>query len=172
LALYAAVRAGHGTALLFVPPVLINGFVAWLFGHTLIRGRTPLVERVVHAMHGPGAATVTADILLYARHVTVFWTVLMSALTATNLLLATFASPGGLVRIAGFDPAVAVPLEAWSLFANVLNYVIVAAAFAVEYALRTHRFQHQPYTGFIDFTRKLMAHEELFRAPSRQRKAG
>ena len=165
--LYAAVRSGHGMALLFLPPVLINGFVAWLFGHTLAQGRTPLIERVVHAMHGPGATTVTADMLLYARHVTLFWAVLMSALTVVNLLLAAFASPGGLLRIAGFDPAVAVPLEAWSLFANVLNYVIVAAAFAVEYAVRMRRFPRQPYTGFIDFTRKLMAHEGLFRVPPR-----
>jgi uncharacterized membrane protein len=108
--------------------------------------------------------------LIYARQVTLFWAVLMSALTLVNLLLAALASPGGLLRIAGFDPAVAVPLEVWSLFANVLNYVMVGAAFAVEYALRTRRFPNQPYTGFIDFTRKLMAHEELFRAPSRQRK--
>lgn len=169
LALHAAVRAGHGTALLFLPPVLINGFVAWLFGHTLVAGRTPLIERVVHAMHGAGSAPVTADMLVYARHVTLYWTILLSALTATNFLLAAFASPRGLLRIAGVEPAFAVPLEAWSLFANVLNYVIVATAFAVEYAVRRRRFPQQPYTGFIDFTRKLMAHEALFRAPSRQR---
>jgi uncharacterized membrane protein len=170
LVLPAAVRSGHGMALLFLPPVLINGFVAWLFGHTLLEGRTPLIERVVHAMHGPGDTTVTADMLSYARQVTLFWTVLMSALTVINLLLAAFASPGGLLRIAGFDPAVAVPLEIWSLFANVLNYLVVGAAFAVEYAVRTRRFPRQPYTGFIDFTRKLMAHEELFRAASRRGK--
>ena len=170
LALHAAMRDGQGMVLLFLPPVLINGFVAWLFGHTLVGGRTPLIERVVHAMHGPGTAPVTADMLVYAQRVTLFWAVLMSALTAINFLLAAFASPGGLLRVAGFDPAVAVPLEAWSLFANVLNYVIVGAAFVVEYAVRRRRFPHQPYTGFIDFTRKLMAHEELFRAPPRQRK--
>ena len=172
LGLHATVRAGYGTALLFLPPVLINGFVAWLFGHTLAAGRIPLIERVVHAMHGPGSSAVTPDMLVYARHVTLFWTVLMSALTAVNLLLAAFASPNGLLRIAGFDPALIVPLEAWSLFANVLNYVIVGAAFAVEYAVRTRRFPSQPYTGFIDFTRKLMAHEELFRAQARRRKVG
>lgn len=170
LALHASVRAGYGTALLFLPPVLINGFVAWLFGHTLVKGRTPLIERIVHAMHGPGTAAVTADMLVYARHVTLFWAVLMSSLTAINFLLAAFASPGGLLRIAGFDPAVAVPLAAWSLFANVLNYLIVGVAFVAEYAVRRRRFPHQPYTGFIDFTRKLMAHEELFRAPPRQRR--
>ena len=168
--LFTAVRAGHGTALLFVPPVLLNGFVAWLFGHTLVAGRVPLIERVVHAMHSADAATVTADMLRYARRVTLFWTVLLSALTVINLLLAAFASPGGLLRIAGFEPAVTVPLEVWSLFANVLNYLIVAVAFAVEYAVRRRRFPHQPYTGFIDFTRKLMVHEALFRAPPRRRK--
>jgi uncharacterized membrane protein len=163
LALYAVIQSGHGMALLFIPPVLINGFMAWVFGRTLTQGSTPLIERIVHAMHGAGSGTVTPEMLVYARHVTVFWAGLLSALTVVNLLLAALASPGGLLLIAGFSPAVTVPLEVWSLFANVLNYVIVAAAFVVEYAARVRRFPQQPYAGFVDFTRKLAAHEALFR---------
>jgi len=166
LALLAAVQSGRGMALLFIPPVLINGFMAWVFGRTLAPGSTPLIERIVHAMHGPGAGTVTAAMLVYARHVTVFWAGLLSALTIVNLLLAALASPGGLLLIAGLDPVVTVPLAVWSLFANVLNYVIVAAAFVVEYAARRRRFPQQPYSGFVDFTRKLAAHEALFRPTS------
>ena len=166
LALYAVIQSEHGMALLFIPPVLINGLMAWVFGRTLVPGSTPLIERVVHAMHGPGEGTLTAEMLLYARHVTVFWAGLLSALTIVNLLLAALASPGGLLLIAGLDPAVTVPLAVWSLFANVLNYVIVAAAFVVEYAARRRRFPQQPYTGFVDFTRKLAAHEAMFRQTS------
>jgi uncharacterized membrane protein len=166
LALYAAIQSGHGMALLFIPPVLINGFMAWVFGRTLAPGSTPLIERIVHAMHGPGSGTVTAEMLLYARHVTTFWAGLLAALTIVNLLLAALASPGGLLLIAGLDPAVTVPLAVWSLFANVLNYVIVAGAFVLEYAARRRRFPQQPYAGFVDFTRRLAAHEALFRPNS------
>jgi hypothetical protein len=41
--------------------------------------------------------------------------------------------PDGLLAAAGLQPPFTVPLEVWSLFANVLNYLFVGALFAVEY---------------------------------------
>jgi hypothetical protein len=55
----------------------------------------------------------------------------------------------------GLQPVVTVPLSLWSLFANVLNYLLVAALFVVEFTYRKRRFPHQPYRGLLDFTRRV-----------------
>jgi hypothetical protein len=73
---------------------------------------------------------------------------------AANTVLALIASPQGLLLAAGFTPPVTVPLEVWSLFANVLNYLIVGAFFVLEYGYRRRRFPQQPYRHIFDFLRR------------------
>jgi len=164
--LHAAVSSGHALLLLFLPPILLNGFMVWVFGHTLRRGRVPLIERAARLMHAPGDP-LSDDIVAYARGVTEVWAGTFIVLTAVNFLLAMFARPGGLLLAAGIEPVVAVPLSAWSLFANVLTYGIIAALFLGEYAVRRRRFPQQPYRGLIDFTRRLAALGDLFRPVAR-----
>lgn len=160
--LYAAVEAGSGLTLLLLPPVLLNGIMAWLFGRTLRRGETPLIERAARAMRGPGAV-IGPEVTAYTRRVTQVWTGLFVALAAIDLVLAAFARPGGLLLAAGFSPPVTVPISAWSLFANVLSYLFMAALFAIEFAVRGRRFPNQPYRGFLDFARRLAAQGHIFR---------
>lgn len=162
LGLYAAAGRDGALQLLFLPPVLVNGFMAWVFGHTLRSGHVPLIERVVRAMHGP-QDPLTPAIIAYARHVTLAWAAVLALLAAVNLLLAAVARPGGLLLAAGLDPGISVPLGVWSLFANVLNYALVAALFVVEYLVRRRRFPEQPYRGFVDFTRRLAGLRGMFR---------
>jgi uncharacterized membrane protein len=166
LALIAAAESAHTLLLLFLPPILINGFMSWVFGHTLQRGRTPLIERAIVAVHGT-SANLTSDIVAYARQLTLVWACLFVALTAINLALAALASPGGLLLTVGLHPRVTVPLSAWSLFANVVNYLIVGALFVVEYWLRRGRFPQQSYRGFFDFARRLAGVSEIFRPTTR-----
>src|SRR5262249_45963160 len=108
-------------------------------GQTLLPGRTPLIEQVVHVLHDQGVAPENAA-LVYARRLTLAWTILFVGLAVTNLLLALFASP-----------------EVWSLFANLIAYVIVVAFFAVEYAYRRHRFPKHPYRNVFEFVQRLLA---------------
>jgi len=160
--LYVALAAGRAVSLLLLPPVLLNGFMAWVFGRTLRDGRMPLIEIAARAMRGPGAR-LDDDVVAYARGVTQAWTGLFVVLAVVNLVLAMLARPAGLLVVAGFDPAVSVPLSAWSLFANLLSYLLIAALFAIEFVVRARRFPHQPYSGVIDFTRRLAAQGHLFR---------
>jgi len=162
IGLLAAARSALTLTLLFLPPVLLNGFMAWLFGHTLLHGRTPLIERAIIALHGTDS-DFTSRMRDYARRLTLVWACLFVTLATVNLALAALASPGGLLQSAGFHPVVAVPLDVWSLFANVLNYLIVAALFVVEYWLRRSWFPQQPYKGFMDFTRRLAGVSAMFR---------
>jgi uncharacterized membrane protein len=124
---------------LYLPPVLVPAFLAWIFGQTLLPGRTPLIERLVLVLHGPDTVP-QAGVLVYARHLTLSWTVLFIALAATNLLLAVFAEP-----------------EVWSLFANLIAYVIVLVFFIAEYAYRRRRFPQQPYRNMFEFVQRVLA---------------
>ena len=80
------------------------------------------------------------------------WTALLVVLAVINAALALCADPDGLLLTFGVQPAVTVPLNLWSLFANVLNYLLVAALFVGEFAYRRRRFPQQPYRGLLDFT--------------------
>ena len=124
---------------LYLPPVLVPAFLAWIFGQTLLRGRTPLIERLVLVLHGPDTAP-EDGVLAYARHLTQAWAVLFIGLAATNLLLAIFAEP-----------------EVWSLFANLIAYVIVLVFFVAEYAYRRRRFPQQPYRNMFEFVQRVLA---------------
>jgi uncharacterized membrane protein/3-hydroxymyristoyl/3-hydroxydecanoyl-(acyl carrier protein) dehydratase len=141
---------------LYGPPVLITGFMAWLFGHTLAHGRTPLIEQFARLMRAPDQP-LEAAIVAHARRVTIVWTVLLITLCALNLVLAMVAVPAGLLVSMGIHPPFQVTQTVWSLFANVLNYVFLVALFVGEYAYRRFRFPNLPYSGMVDFLRRAAA---------------
>jgi len=162
--LYAITGSAAAPRLLFLPPVLIIGFMAWVFGHTLRRGRTPLIESIIRALNPQDS--LDEDITSYARRLTGVWTALLVALAVINTALALCAEPGGLLLTFGVQPAVTVPLSVWSLFANVLNYLLVAGLFVGEFMFRRRRFPQQPYSGLLDFTRKVASLGAMFRNPA------
>ena len=149
-------RADAASLVLYLPPTLLNVFLAWLFGHTLAHGSVPLVERLVLMLQRPGEP-LEAAIAHYARRLTLLWTALFVLLAAVNLGLAACATPGGLLEAGGIRAPFSVSRESWSLFANVLNYAIVAAFFLLEYAYRRQRFPGRPYRNLLDFLRRAAA---------------
>lgn len=85
------------------------------FGRTLIAGRQPLCTRFAEAVH----ATLTPQHELYARQVTVAWTLFFAAMALTSTLLFFLT-----------------PLASWSVFANFLTLPLVASMFIAEYRVR------------------------------------
>lgn len=155
-AIAALWRLGDTTAAtlpLFAPPVLITAGVAWLFGRTLRPGATPLVEQFARVMEG---AELGEEQRRYARKLTAAWAWLTGVLSLVNFTLALFAVPSGLLAAAGIVPPVAVPLEVWSLFANVINYLVLGAMFAAEFAYRRHRFPDRQHGRLVDFIRGIV----------------
>jgi uncharacterized membrane protein len=148
--LYGLSASDKANLPLFVPPIAINVFLAWVFGHTLRRGDMPQIERIVRALHPTGDA-LSPEILAYTRNLTRAWTCFFVVLAVVNFGLALCAMPGGLLLAAGLQPPVAVSLDFWSLFANLLNYLLVGAMFTVEYAIRRRKFPQQSYRSFGDF---------------------
>ena len=120
LAGVASFYAGTAYAL-FLPPVAINLGLMLFFGAGLRAGARPLIERLMRVEYG---ADLPAPLQRYARQLTVLWTAFFAAMAATLVMLAAYA-----------------PLTVWSLFANVINYVLVILLFIAQYAYRYWRFR-------------------------------
>ena len=146
-ALYRAHIAGLP---LYAPPIVVDVSLATLFGLTLRRGQTPLIERLVRLLHAPDEE-LHADILRYARRLTAAWAILFVLLALIDAALALCTVPGGILHLAGIRPPVAVSPATWSLFANFMGLAIVAIFFLLEYAYRRRRFPQQPYRNIFDF---------------------
>jgi uncharacterized membrane protein len=143
--------------LLYLPPMLGTLFMAWLFGHTLAHDRTPLIAKIIRLMLPPEAEP-DPSVWDYARRLTGAWTLLFVGLTLLDFALALIVRPQGLLELAGLAwSGPSISPEAWSLFANVLQYLIVAAFFVLEYAYRSRRFPDQPYRNMFDFIRRAIA---------------
>ncbi len=120
-------RAGTwGLALLYgAPHAAAYLALLWLFGRTLLRGRDALVTRVARRVHG----AITPEIEAYTRAVTLAWCLFFAGQVAVSALLFAFA-----------------PLEAWSLFVNVLNVPLLVLMFGAEYLYRVTRYPNHPRT--------------------------
>ena len=136
--------------------MLIPAFLAWVFGHTLARDRTPLIAQLVQLLHPP-QDSIDAAVWPYARRLTLAWTILLLMIALTNLVLAALVTPDGLLIAAGIAPRLTVSQDQWSLFANLIGYLLIVAFFVVEYAYRRRRFPQQPYRNFFDFLRRTIA---------------
>jgi uncharacterized membrane protein len=120
--------------MLFVPPIVINLALAWLFGRTLVRGRVPLIARFAIMEQG----TLSAELVTYTRTLTWLWTLLFIAAAAASLALA----------LSGHR-------DAWSLFTNFLNYVLVAALFLGEFVYRRLRFRNYRHHSPLQLLRNV-----------------
>ena len=123
-----------------VPSVIVYGALMWVFGRTLAPGREALVTRVARRVHGVLPDYITA----YTRRLTWAWCLLFGAMALASVLLFAFA-----------------PLEAWSLFVNVLTFPLIAGMFVVEYAYRLLRYRTFSHVSLLTAVR---AFRELGRA--------
>lgn len=155
----AALAALDGTPwpglLLLAPPVLFTGWVAAWFGRSLLPGRSPLIVRIVQAMHERAGWPAPAEQLAYARRLTAAWAVVLALLTVANAALALCAVPGGVLHALGRTPWIAVSPQAWSWAANLLGYGVVGGLLVGEFVYRAWRFPRCPYRGAVDFLQQM-----------------
>lgn len=102
---------------------VLNLFLLWLFGRTLLHGKDPLVSQISRHINGD----LEPEIIVYTRQVTIAWCIYFALQVAVSLLLYVFA-----------------PLSAWSFFINVLNLPLLILMFVGEKAYRTARFPDHP----------------------------
>jgi uncharacterized membrane protein len=107
-------------------PVVINGVLCAVFGLTLRRGHEPLITRFARMEH----ATLPADVETYTRRLTALWTLFFATMAVTTVALEIVASR-----------------TVYSLFSNLINWLLLAAFLVGEYRYRRVRFpayQHKP----------------------------
>jgi uncharacterized membrane protein len=127
LALSLWVSAHLPGLLLYVPPVAINLALCLFFARTLRRGHEPLVSRFARIERGGQLAP---DLARYTRNLTRAWAgffVLMAAISATLAVTGSVAT--------------------WSLFSNILNYLLVVLFFILEYVYRRVCYRHHPHAS-------------------------
>ena len=127
---------GEAVDLVYLPPVLINATLLMVFARTLLPGATPLVSRVASLWRG----ALDDEVARYTRRVTIAWVVFFAAMTLESIALALLA-----------------PFHVWSLFTNLLNYLMVLLFFAVEYQLRFYFLPKHEHLGLRDFCRLLLS---------------
>jgi uncharacterized membrane protein len=138
----------NAQALYFAQHVGTNALLAWVFGHTLMAGSTPLVvafARMVHPVLPPGVEA-------YARKVTAGWTLFFLVTCVISAVL-FFAAP----------------LAMWSAFAVLLQWPSVVVFFVGEYLLRRRLFRNMEHAslkqGFDAYNRHQSSAEPSVRAP-------
>jgi len=120
--------------ILYAPPIAINLGLCWLFGRTLARRRVPLVSRFALLEQG----TLSDEIASYTRALTWAWTLLFAGAAAASLLLALSGNR-----------------DAWSLFTNLVNYLLVAALFLGELAWRRLRYRGYRHASPLELLRNV-----------------
>lgn len=96
----------------------IHAALAWVFGRTLRRGRTPMITQLAERVH----RSVTPAMRNYTRRLTAAWCGYFVGMVALSLALYAWA-----------------PWAAWSLFGNVLTPLSLVLFFAGEHVLRYRR---------------------------------
>lgn len=127
LALSACAVTHVARYLMYLPPILIPLSVLTVFARSLRAGQTPLVTRVAQSIRG----ALPPELTTYTRHVTQWWVLILIAQVISSALLAWYATP-----------------EFWSLMTNIVQYLIIAAVFVIEYGYRRWRFRHLPHESF------------------------
>ena len=102
------------------------------FARTLIAGRQPLCTRFAEAVHAP----LTPRHKIYARQVTLAWTLFFAAMALASTLLFFLT-----------------PLATWSVFANFLTLPLVVVMFIAEYGVRRWVLPEMRHTHILDAVR-------------------
>ncbi|AVP99783.1 hypothetical protein C7S18_22555 [Ahniella affigens] len=149
---------GNPKLLLFLPPMLIHGFLAYLFGSTLRAGHEPLIVRFIRIVHGPEHPP-TELMVGYARTVTLLWALLFSSLLLIETALFALVVPEGLLAQLGLVWSTS-PLQAghFAFVAHGLSWFAMAALMVLEWQVRKQRFHNMPYTNFVDFIKRVIEH--------------
>jgi uncharacterized membrane protein len=137
---------------LLFPPVLIPASIAFMFGRTLRRGSTPLVERVARGFHAP--AMPEPAIIRYAHRVTWAWTLLLGIVATINAVLVVNLVPGGLLDAAGFTPRWPVTPAAFVWFGNTGTYLLIGGMLVAEFSVRVWRFPDYRFKNPLQFIRE------------------
>jgi uncharacterized membrane protein len=114
----------------------VNVALALVFGRTLTGGRGPLVTMVAAMAH----KEMSPHLIRYTRQVTVAWTLFFLGSAVISAGLFFFA-----------------PIDAWSVFANILSLPLMGIMFLVENEVRKRTLPKSDQVGLIGTVRAVRA---------------
>lgn len=150
-------RAEWLLLVLLAPPVLFTAALSWVFARTLRPGRIPLVTRIAAAIEYGRLDDMPLPQQRYTRTLTALWAGLLAGIAVANTVLALVAEPSGILVRLGHPLSLGVSQQAWSWFANILDYGLVAAFMVGEYVVRCLRFPDRPVRSLPEFARRMAA---------------
>lgn len=115
---------------LYLPPIIIPLLLWSVFYRSLLPGETPLTTQIGESVHG----RFSPEMCHYSRQVTALWAWFFVLLAGWSALLPLLATA-----------------EIWSLFTNVINYLLVGLVFVAEYFYRKWRFQQFNHLAFWQY---------------------
>jgi uncharacterized membrane protein len=133
--------------LLYLPPILITFWILLPFIISVQAEYTPLITQFY--LLTDGADKPDKQIVQYTRILTWVWIGLISLMLVEIILLVFFA-----------------PVEIWSLFTNIINYLLLLAFFILEWLFRSYYFNQ--WVSPKIFIRQLIMvdHQKLLRKTS------
>lgn len=118
ITIYATINSELHTLIIYLPPVLIPCWLAFVFLGSLKTERA-LISRIAERMEG---RTLDRRHLLYTRRLTMLWGITFLLMICEAVTLAILA-----------------PFEVWSWWVHVGNYIIISVLFLIEMSVR-HQF--------------------------------
>ncbi len=119
--------------LLYVPPIVVNVLLCWLFGRTLWRDREPLISHIARLDRG----VLPPELARYTRRLTWIWTVFFALVGATSASLALLS-----------------PQELWAIF-NDVSYLCAGLLFFGEFVYRRLRYRQYPHSSALHVIRNI-----------------
>lgn len=139
-----AVAALFPAAVFYAPPLVLNLALCAAFGATLRGGREALVSRFARAERG---GDLPPDLVRYTRRLTATWAAFFAMMAVISLSLALWGT-----------------MFSWSLFTNLVNYVLVILFFMLEYSYRRLRFRHYEHAKPRELIGRITAYRVFPRA--------
>lgn len=135
---------GETYSAIYLPSIVLPIIFCAVFTFTLLPGQTPMITHLAVTWR---KGDFPPEGYRYTRGVTLAWTVFFLFLSLEALALALWT-----------------PIEVWSLFANVLNYLFIIAFFLLEYLFRKIILKSFQITPFFEYLRFVFQVERVRKA--------
>jgi hypothetical protein len=153
-ALGALASAGLALLPLLLIPCLLVAAAGYAFARTLVRGRVPLITRMVAGLDGMPASALAPDLQAYTRHLSASWALVLGLLAVMNLIVACVVVPGGVLASLGMQAPLAIDRAHAAWLGGPINLALMGAFFLAEFAIRQRRFPGR-YRNLLDFFRRM-----------------
>lgn len=120
---------GDLNLLYVIQHICTNLALCWMFGHTLLGGREPLITRFARVMR---QGDMPPEVLTFTRGATAAWALFFAAVASVSAGLYGLAS-----------------VETWSTFSNLVNSPLVGLMFAGEYAVRRYKLRNIRHSSIL-----------------------